>query len=148
MENQELKPALEGDLLVVDDTLANLRLLMDMLQDLGYKVRGTRDGPSALNAAFTIPPDLILLDINMPGMDGYEVCQQLKADHRTREIPVLFLSALDDITDKVKAFSMGGADYITKPFQLEEVVAVRVLGQSRRAFQRESQALFPGAELE
>jgi len=107
----------------VDDTPANLRLLTHMLTEHGYYARPVLDGLQALAAAQTTPPDLILLDIRMPGIDGYEVCQQLKADERTREIPVLFISALSETEDKVRAFAVGGVDYITKPFQPEEVLA-------------------------
>lgn len=113
----------KGDIIVVDDTPINLRLLSAMLNERGYKVRSVINGPMALSAAQLAPPDLILLDINMPGMNGYEVCHQLKQDERTRDIPVLFISALDEILDKVKAFRSGGVDYITKPFHLEEVLA-------------------------
>ncbi len=113
----------KGNLLIVDDTPANLRLLSNILKEQGYQVRPTPSGELALSAARGMPPDLILLDINMPQMDGYEVCEQLKANDRTRHIPVIFISALNDILDKVKAFSVGGVDYITKPFQVEEVLA-------------------------
>ena len=108
-------------LLIVDDTLANLQLLTNMLRDQGYHVRGAPNGQIALNTVRSFRPDLILLDINMPEMDGYEVCQRLKADAGSRDVPVIFLSALDDELDKVRAFEVGGVDYITKPFQLEEV---------------------------
>jgi two-component system NtrC family sensor kinase len=110
-------------ILVVDDTPDNLRLLVGLLTEQGYKIRPVTSGKMALSAAQGMPPDLILLDINMPEIDGYQVCEQLKADERTRDIPVIFLSALNDVFDKVKAFAIGGADYITKPFQLEEVLA-------------------------
>lgn len=113
----------KANILIVDDTPANLRLLSNMLTVQSYKVRAVVNGPMALTAVHTVPPDLILLDINMPGMNGYEVCAQLKADPQTRDIPVIFISALDEIRDKVKAFTVGGVDYITKPFQLEEVLA-------------------------
>ena len=112
-----------ANLLVVDDTPDNLRLLSTMLSDKGYKVRGVINGEMALKAARSTPPDLILLDITMPQMNGYEVCQYLKADGRTSGIPVIFLSALDQVLDKVTAFAVGGVDYITKPFHLEEVLA-------------------------
>lgn len=111
-----------GNILVVDDTPANLRLLGAMLSDQGYKVRAVVNGEMALTAARSAPPDLILLDINMPDMSGYEVCRALKADERTSAIPVIFVSALDEALDKVKAFEVGGVDYITKPVQFEEVV--------------------------
>jgi len=112
-----------GDILIVDDTLANLRLLSQMLEERGHKVRAVRNGTHALTAAQAIPPDLVLLDIRMPEMDGYEVCRRLKADVRTAEIPILFISALGETEDKVKAFTLGGVDYITKPFQAAEVLA-------------------------
>jgi len=113
----------KGNILIVDDTPANLRLLSNMLTEQGYKVRAVVNGQMALTTTRAVPPDLILLDINMPGMNGYEVCQQLKADDATRAIPIIFISALDEVQDKVKAFTVGGVDYITKPFQFEEVLA-------------------------
>ena len=112
-----------GDILIVDDKLPNLRLLSDMLTEQGYKVRGAPSGSMALTAVRSAPPDLVLLDINMPEMNGYEVCQHLKSESQTRDVPVIFISALDEALDKVKAFSVGGVDYITKPFQVEEVLA-------------------------
>jgi two-component system, NtrC family, sensor kinase len=111
------------NILVVDDTPDSLRLLVGILSDQGYKVRAAPNGRLALSAAQTMPPDLILLDINMPEMDGYEVCKRFKADDRTSHIPVIFLSAWSDVFDKVKAFAVGGVDYITKPFQIEEAIA-------------------------
>ncbi|MEA5624991.1 ATP-binding protein [Nostoc sp. UHCC 0251] len=113
----------KADILVIDDTPENLILLSTMLTEQGYKVRSVTKGSTGLRGANAVPPDLILLDVNMPEMNGYEVCQQLKANDRTREIPVIFISALGDVLDKVKAFAVGGVDYITKPFQLEEVLA-------------------------
>jgi PAS domain S-box-containing protein len=113
----------QADILIIDDTLENLNLLSAMLIEQGYKVRSVTKGTSGLRGAQVAPPDLILLDVNMPEMNGYEVCQHLKADERTREIPVIFISALGDVLDKVKAFAVGGVDYITKPFQVEEVLA-------------------------
>jgi sigma-B regulation protein RsbU (phosphoserine phosphatase) len=110
-------------ILIVDDTPANLRLLSQMLAERGYQVRPVPDGQLALVATRAEPPDLILLDIRMPEMDGYEVCEHLKADDQTRGIPIIFISALDETQDKVKAFTAGGVDYITKPFQIEEVLA-------------------------
>jgi serine phosphatase RsbU (regulator of sigma subunit) len=109
--------------LVVDDTSANLQVLAGMLKDRGYKVRPVPSGKLALLAARHHPPDLILLDINMPEMNGYEVCEQLKADDKLKGIPVIFISALTEELDKVKAFSLGGVDYLTKPFQMEELHA-------------------------
>ncbi|WP_041229798.1 hybrid sensor histidine kinase/response regulator [Rippkaea orientalis] len=113
----------KGNLLVVDDTPDNLRLLSAMLSEQGYKVRKALNGQIALNTVSQVPPDVILLDINMAGMNGYEVCKILKSDQETQDIPVIFISALDDVLDKVKAFEVGGVDYITKPFQCEEVIA-------------------------
>jgi sigma-B regulation protein RsbU (phosphoserine phosphatase) len=113
----------KADILIVDDTPANLRLLSKMLVEQGYQVRPVPDGPLALAATRAEPPDLILLDIRMPGMSGYQVCEHLKTDARTRDIPVIFISALDATQDKVKAFTAGGVDYVTKPFQVEEVLA-------------------------
>lgn len=112
-----------GNILIVDDKPDNLRLLSTMLNEQGYETRGVISGPMALRAAQSSPPDLILLDIMMPQMNGYEVCTQLKVDEDTREIPVIFISAKDEVLDKVKAFAVGGVDYITKPFQFEEVLA-------------------------
>ncbi|MFB2938687.1 response regulator [Aerosakkonemataceae cyanobacterium BLCC-F154] len=115
--------AVSADLLLVDDTPDNLRLLSLMLTENGYKTRKVINGERALQAVEIVTPDLILLDINMPDMNGYEVCRRLKKIDRTRDIPVIFISALDDVFDKVKAFQVGGVDYIAKPFQVEEVLA-------------------------
>ncbi len=112
-----------SNILVVDDTPANLRLLIGILREVGYKVRPANNGPRALTSIEKESPSLILLDIMMPNMDGYQVCEHLKAHEETREIPVIFISALNETFDKVKAFSVGGVDYITKPFQAEEVLA-------------------------
>ena len=122
MNSQQIAPV-TANILVVDDTPANLRLLAGILIQQGYNVRPVRDGNQALSIAETIAFDLILLDINMPIMDGYEVCEKLKANPNTRGIPVIFISALSDVLDKIKAFGVGGVDYVTKPFQVEEVLA-------------------------
>jgi signal transduction histidine kinase len=111
------------NILVVDDTPDNLRLLSAMLTTQGYEVRKALNGKMALNACKVLKPNLILLDINMPEMNGYEVCQKLKADKKTCEVPVIFISALDDVLDKVKAFDVGASDYISKPFHTEEVIS-------------------------
>ena len=113
----------KGNILVVDDTPEHLRLLVGVLSEKGYEVRPVTNGKFALLATKLNPPDLILLDIMMPGMDGYEVCTHLKADAQTQKIPVIFLSAINEVLDKVKAFEIGGVDYITKPFHVEEVLA-------------------------
>jgi len=112
-----------SNILIVDDTPANLQLLSKILVEQGYRARPVPSGSMALSAAQVEPPDLVLLDIRMPDMDGYEVCERLKADERTRDIPILFISALDATQDKIRAFQAGGLDYITKPFHLEEVLA-------------------------
>ena len=112
-----------ADILVVDDTAANLEILCRMLKKNGYKTRPAPNGKLALRAAAAQAPDLILLDINMPEMNGYQVCKSLKQDKGLREIPVLFLSARMETEDKVTAFEAGGVDYITKPFQVKEVLA-------------------------
>ena len=113
----------QADILIVDDTPVNLRLLSQILDEQGYQTRPVPDGRLALAAAQAKPPDLVLLDIRMPDMDGYQVCAQLKDDARTKDIPIIFISALDAVEDKVKAFTVGGVDYITKPFHVEEVLA-------------------------
>ncbi|MDJ0569719.1 MAG: response regulator [Pleurocapsa sp. MO_192.B19] len=100
---------IKGDILIVDDTPANLRVLSATLRDRGYEVRCVNSGAMALTVSQNAPPDLILLDIKMPEMDGYQVCQQLKSDIKTHEIPVIFLSALDDASDKIKAFTAEAA---------------------------------------
>ena len=109
--------------LMVDDRPANLALLTGMLGRKGYRVTAAASGPLALQSAHDDPPDLILLDINMPGMNGYEVCTLLKSDEILKDIPVIFLSALHETIDKTRAFGVGGVDYIAKPFQLAEVEA-------------------------
>lgn len=112
-----------GDVLVVDDTPENLRVLCGMLKEQGYRARPMPSGKLAIQAAAIQPPDLILLDINMPELNGYEVCRLLKDNPQTAPIPVIFISALTELENKVRAFSSGGVDYITKPFQFEEVEA-------------------------
>ncbi|MCC3434606.1 MAG: PAS domain S-box protein [Oscillatoriales cyanobacterium] len=114
---------LKQNILIVDDHPESLRLLSKLLSERGYQVRPTLDGKLALKFARSTPPDLILLDIMMPGIDGYQVCKQLKAAPETKDIPVIFISSLNETFDKVKAFSLGAIDYITKPFQIEELVA-------------------------
>jgi len=129
----------KGNIMVVDDTPANLRLLGNMLGERGYSVRPFPRGSLALRAAGNDPPDLILLDINMPEINGFELCGKLKEDPKLEEIPVIFISALTETMDKVKAFRAGGVDYITKPFQIEEVGARVETHLKIRRYQRELQ---------
>ncbi len=126
IDNQS--PTIGAGILVVDDTPDNVRLLSKILTEQGYQVRKALNGPRAIATAQELPPALILLDVMMPEMNGYEVCAKLKCSPKTSFIPVIFLSALDDVSDKVKAFDVGAVDYITKPFQDREVLA-RVANQ-------------------
>ncbi len=114
-------PRVVADILVVDDAPANLQLLFGMLKERGYRVRPVPSGRLALQAARAQPPDLVLLDVNMPEMSGYEVCHLMKEDDALSAIPVIFISALSEPFDKLQAFSAGGVDYVTKPFHLDEV---------------------------
>ncbi|MDZ7960626.1 MAG: EAL domain-containing protein [Aulosira sp. DedQUE10] len=127
MNYERLEPD-KKDILLIDDMADNLRVLSSLLTREGYNVRKALNWQMALTACQTVLPDLILLDIMMPEVDGYEVCQRFKAWDMTANIPVIFISALDDVFDKVKAFKVGGVDYITKPFELQEVL-VRVQNQ-------------------
>ncbi|BAQ64082.1 diguanylate cyclase domain-containing protein [Geminocystis sp. NIES-3709] len=113
----------KGNILLIDDLPENLQLLGDLLIKLGYTVRSVTSGRMALKTLQVKQPDVILLDIKMPEMDGYQICQVIKTQENLQDIPIIFISALDDTFDKVKAFQCGGVDYITKPFQIEEVVA-------------------------
>jgi DNA-binding response OmpR family regulator len=111
------------NILVVDDTPLNLLLLVDILSKDGYQVNSVNSGELALAAVKNNPPDLILLDIMMPDMDGYEVCEKLKENHLTQGIPIIFISALGENSDKIRAFDAGGIDYIVKPLKPKEVLA-------------------------
>ncbi|MCP4404021.1 MAG: sigma-54-dependent Fis family transcriptional regulator [bacterium] len=144
-----------NNILVVDDTRDNLQLLSDLLSRQGYDVRPVSNGRRAVSSAQSRVPDLILLDIMMPDMGGYDVCELLKADERTRDVPVIFISALQDTFDKVKAFELGGVDYITKPFQEAEVLArvnthltlrrqQQALREEHERFQKLADAAFEG----
>ncbi|NEQ34851.1 MAG: hybrid sensor histidine kinase/response regulator [Okeania sp. SIO3I5] len=124
-----------GNILIVDDIPENLKLLSQILKNAGHRVRAVNSGKMALTTIHVQVPDLILLDINMPEMDGYEVCEQLKANLKTQNIPVIFLSALDEVFNKVKAFYIGGVDYIIKPFHLEEVL-IRIQNQLQINYSR------------
>jgi putative two-component system response regulator len=112
-----------GNILAVDDTPASLKLLTDLLKAEGYKVRSSVSGEMALSAAAACPPELVLLDINMPGLNGYDVCERLKAQPETREVPVIFVSALSETVEKVKGFNLGAVDFVTKPYHREELLA-------------------------
>lgn len=112
----------KGNILIVDDLPENLHFLTEVLTKQGYKVRCVTNGSMALRTVRNHPPDAIFMDIKMPDMDGYQVCEALKLDENTSEIPIIFLSALDQVFDKVKAFKVGGVDYISKPFEPEEVL--------------------------
>ena len=124
-------------ILIVDDTPANLKLLVRVLAEEGYSVRPAKNGSVALSSIELELPDLVLLDIMMPGISGYDVCERLKDDERTRDIPVIFLSAKTDVLDKVKGFELGAADYIIKPFQSDEVLARVRAHLAIRCLQRE-----------
>ncbi len=137
---QEETTAQEEIIMIVDDNDNNLRLLSGMLMEKGYTVKSAISGALALRSVQVALPDLILLDIKMPDMDGYEVCRQLKADERSRDIPVVFISAMEEIKDKVKAFAVGGVDYITKPFQHEEVYARVATHMANRKMQERLKA--------
>jgi DNA-binding NtrC family response regulator len=129
IDDEKVAPGRQ-EILVVEDTQASLRLLTDLLTKQGYRVRPASDGGLALKSVAAKAPDLILLDVKMPGMDGYEVCRRLKADERSRRVPIIFISAFSETGHKVKGFDAGGVDYITKPFEPEEVLA-RVRTQLR-----------------
>lgn len=123
----------QAEVLVVEDTPASLELLSELLSQAGYTVRPAQDGRMALRSAQARPPELILLDVRMPGIDGYEVCRRLKEDVRTRDVPVIFLSALREPGDRLRGFELGAVDYIAKPYQPEEVLArVRTHVELRR----------------
>lgn len=115
--------AAQNIILIVDDNPANLGLLSDLLDDSGFEVWVARDGESAIRKVEYAPPALILLDVMMPGIDGFETCRRLKSNPLTKDIPIIFMTALSDTVDKVKGLNLGAVDYITKPFQNEEVLA-------------------------
>lgn len=110
-------------ILIVDDVPSNLSVVVDLLEDSGYNVAIAQDGEEALQRAQLLQPDLILLDVMLPGADGFEICRRLKADEKTQDIPVIFMTALVAAEQKVKGFGAGGVDYVTKPLQIEEVIA-------------------------
>lgn len=114
---------MQGEIMIIDDRSDNLHNLITMLSAVGHTVLAFWDGKSALEAAAKKPPEIILLGIQMPGLDGFTVCQRLKADPGLKQIPVIFLTALNEVDDKLRAFAQGGADYVSKPFASEEVLA-------------------------
>src|SRR5579864_3276733 len=117
----------QPSILVVDDTRANIGFLLETLSQAGYRVRVAPDGETALEQIQYSPPDLVLLDVMMPGIDGFETCQRIRKLPQLSQLPVIFMTALSDTQDKVRAFAAGADDYVTKPFQSEEVLArVRV----------------------
>jgi two-component system NtrC family sensor kinase len=110
-------------LLIIDDNPNNLGVIVDYLGELGFEIVVAKNGEIGLKRAKTVQPDMILLDVMMPGIDGFETCRRLKADDQTADIPVIFMTALDDAEDKINGFEVGGVDYVTKPIQQEEVLA-------------------------
>jgi len=142
------QPASVADIMVVDDTPANLHLLIKILSEQGYRIRPITDGAQAITSAQLSPPDVMLLDVQMPGMSGYEVCKIIKADKRTCDVPVIFLTVMDDVNDIVQGFEVGGVDYITKPVREGELLArlknqieLRSLQNQLRAQNRQQQQL-------
>lgn len=129
----------EKNILIVDDTLVNCKALSKILSDEGYQVHVAMDGNIAISICESILPDLVLLDVKMPGMDGYEVCEQLKATEKTKDVPIIFVSALSDVWDKVRAFNIGAVDYITRPFEREDVLCRVRNHLSLRSLQTELQ---------
>lgn len=127
--------------LIVDDQVANLHLLNSILSAAGYDVQVASTGARALQAAQVSPPDIVLLDVMMPGLTGFEVSERLRQQPETSDVPVIFLSALTSVEDKVKAFNVGGVDYITKPFRAQEVVARVTTHLTLRRLQKELQAV-------
>ncbi len=138
MNTNQSEPT-QKTILIVDDIPENLQLLSHMLKEHGYAVRATTSGPGALKSVQIAPPDIILLDITMPGMNGYEVCRLLKHDAQTAHIPIIFISALDEVMNKVEAFKVGGVDYVTKPFHVDEVLARVKTHLSLRRMQQQLQ---------
>jgi PleD family two-component response regulator len=123
MANKHELIAQGADILVVDDEIASLRLLTEILTREGYQVRPAEGPQVALKSALAHPPSLILLDVKMPEMSGFEVCQRLKQDERTRDVPIIFVSALQDVHDRVQGFEVGGVDFVSKPLEESEVLA-------------------------
>lgn len=151
INNEKARSPKDNLVLIVDDTLYNIQLLSLMLLRQGYQVEQANNGLEALAKVKERPPDIILLDIRMPDINGYEVCSRLKADPFTEDIPIIFISSVEDASDKVEAFSVGGVDYISKPFQLIEVLAriethLRLCSLQRR-LQEQNEQLQLSAEV-
>ncbi len=140
MSRSSAPGAREGTILVVDDMPANLALLVDHLESAGHQALAAEDAEAALKRASLMKPDLILLDVVMPGIDGFETCRRLKAAEGTRDIPVIFMTCLGEVADKLVGFEAGGVDYITKPFEIEEVLARIRTHLSLREAQKELEA--------
>jgi DNA-binding response OmpR family regulator len=120
---EALPPPQRSTILIVDDNLKNLKVLLDLLKDFDFDISVAKSGEEALRRVSRRTPDIILLDVMMPGLDGFETCRRLKANEATREIPVIFMTALTDVESKLKGFEIGGVDYITKPIEYQEAIA-------------------------
>ena len=139
MKNTDTKDV-SGQILIVDDKLLNLRILTSFLEKQGFIVEQLQNGELVMPLVKKTPPDLILLDVMMPKINGFEVCKQLKADASTQDIPIIFISSLSNTSNTIKAFSVGGVDYINKPFQEKEVLARVQTHISLRKTQQDLQA--------
>jgi len=134
MQHIQFEPS-QFTILVVEDNATNMRLLVELLLDDGYQVEAAVNGVEALEMAQEMLPDLVLLDVMIPELNGYEVCQKLRENPQTQGIPVIFITAIAQVADKVKAFELGAVDYITKPFNTREVI-VRLKGHLIRRSQQ------------
>ncbi|MGB7440287.1 MAG: response regulator [Coleofasciculaceae cyanobacterium] len=140
-------------ILVVDDKVENLRLLQNLLSSAGYKIRMAPSGELALKTIEYSLPDLILLDVKMPDINGYEVCLKLKSQDKTANIPVIFISAFDEQIDKIKAFNVGGSDYICKPFEIQELLVkvknqITICQQKQKIIELQKQIIALSGEVE
>ena len=135
MGNDLLRDVYKAEIMIVDDTIENLTLLNELFKSEGFRVRSSNSGELALLSIAKKAPDLILLDIKMPQLDGFEVCKRLKADEKTKNIPIIFITALDETQDRIEAFNLGATDFITKPFDRQEVI-VRVRAHIRFRIQQ------------
>lgn len=135
MQTIQFKPS-QYTILVVEDNATNMRLLIELLLDDGYQVEAAVNGLEALEMTEAILPDLVLLDVMMPGLNGYEVCEKLQENPETQGIPIIFVTAIAQVADKIRAFELGAVDYITKPFNTREVM-VRLKGHLIRRSQHQ-----------